>query len=275
MKASVCCLIDHKFNTAIMEGKPTQFFIDLHEKYDGEAAQLDSMIDQWDKAQQSAKKVSETVKWGLDKVLKRIDSEMSMLSSAKKAMDDLRGSTLQETVTNQKEVLTIASIGQKIDSIGHLRRFAQSRMESVKASLPTTKSLQVLVQILQLGFLSKEDELNCDQKDQLKRLEEAVVGSTDDVANLSPKNGDVVGSFGVTLTFYRNGSTNWRDNSELGSVFIKPDHHIYSKLHHGAEFFEEIDPNYSWDGRMSTPILYETEIVAVRLKKKKIIDNVN
>ena len=247
-----------------MEGKPAQDFFDLHESLDDEEVLLDSALGQWKHKMSILSASSKILDWGVGR-LKRMDDDinrprnpMSVLLSAKKAVDDLKGSPpLLAATLPQKEAFTAASFALEINSIARTRRIAQSETELVKA--PTTNSLKVLEKILLLGFRTAgDDELNSDQKDQLKRLEEAVSGTTDDVAaSLSPRNGYVVDNFCVTMTFFRNGRSS--NNSKLGSVFIKPHPHIYSKLRLAAED--------SWGAPMSLNHLYGTEINAVRISK--------
>jgi len=231
MKATISCLIDHSSIIVKMESKPITFFTDLHQLMGEEVADIDSTIVQWEKAGKLVKKVSETLKSKLSEMNaldKKIHDNIRLLSVAKESANNSGRSSLSinEYAMHHDEGFTATTLDQDIrHQTANKKILRQKEIEALKSSLPATKSMTVLQQILRLGFrVEGGQELNNNQKEQLKKLQVAASESTD----------EVVGNFGVAMTFYRNGSTNWSDNTEFGSVFIKPDHRVFNKLHLGA-----------------------------------------
>lgn len=227
-KATVSCLIDHSSIIVKMESKPISFFTDLHQLMGEEAADIDSTIVQWEKAEKIVKKVSETLKLKLSEMNsldKRIRDNIRLLSVAKESANNSGRSSLINyyAIHHNDEGFCATSLDKDIRN-ANKKMLRQKEIESLKSSLPATKSMAVLQQILLLGFRVEEEELSNDQKEQLKKLQVAASESTN----------DVVGNFGVAMTFYRNGSTNWLNNTEFGSVFIKPDRRVFNQLHLGA-----------------------------------------
>lgn len=89
-----------------------------------------------------------------------------------------------------------------------------------------------------------EEELNEEQKDQLKRFLVAINGN-----GLNPRTGVDVANFELIITFFIASGIR-----EITSVFIKLDHNIFNKLH--LEAFHD-------DVRLYRPPSYKTPIIAV------------
>lgn len=194
-----------------MESNPTKFFTDLHKSINNEEAHIDSKIEKKKKAKQVVKTASDTLKWGLvglEKLDQKINVDIANLSSYKSSIRIL------------PENSTATSLSQKINGITNSRIFQEN-----SESLQSPKIVKVLESLLR-SFGVGEEELNNEQKDQLKRIEAVISGTTiNDDARLGVVN------FGVKMTFCCQSEGIDRDG---GTVIIRPDPDTFVRLFRNA-----------------------------------------
>jgi len=231
-------MMGHSPTVVIMESKPTSFLLELQKSMEDEENEINLTVEQWKEIKQDVKKVKDTLSRGL-RGLQMLDDGISS--------DIAHLLSLKEDIQVIPEDSTAASLAEEMEDITASRMVVQQDFEYVrKSSLPTDDLVSVM-EVLLNAFGVGNEELSRDKKKMLKRLEAAVsAGMRND-----PGSGDIVGDFGVTMTFFHESGT------KIGTVLIKPDVNIFHKLYLGAfNNYDDEDPFYQ--------MLYSTKILNVR-----------
>ena len=179
-------------------------------------AHIESKIEEKKAAKKVVKRASDTLNWGLIG-MKKLDDQINV--------DIENLSSYKNSIRIIPENSTATSLSQKINDITNSRLSLEN-----SESLPSLKLVKVIENLLR-AFGVGEEELNNEQKDQLKRIEAAISGTTTNCARLGPRNGATVVNLGVTMTFCCKSEgfdRNW------GTVIIQPDPDTFTRLFRNA-----------------------------------------
>lgn len=199
-----------------MELQSAKFFTDLHQSIDNKEAHIESKIEEKKAAKKVVKRASDTLNWGLIG-MKKLDDQINA--------DIENLSTYKRSIRVIPENSTATSLSQKINGITNSRISLEN-----SESLPSPKLVKVMENLLR-AFGVGEEELNNEQKDQLKRIEAVISGTTTNGARLGPGYGAVVVHFGVTMTFCCQSEGFDRN---MGTVIIQPDPDTFTRLSRNA-----------------------------------------